>query len=339
MKRRLRLLASWETFLGALCILALAASSFAVPNFATSDNLSQAAASMAEKALMALPLTLIIIARDIDISIASILGLSSVVLGLMLQAGIPLLVAIPVVVGAGALAGAFNGVLVTRVGLPSLVVTLGTMSLFRGLGYILLGTASVNILPQAMTDFGVGLVPGTPVPWTIVPFLVLLPVFAIVLHGTTIGRRIYAIGGNPETALYSGINVRRLRMWMFVASGAVCALAGVVYTARLSNARADNALGFELDVLTVCFLGGVSFLGGRGRISGIVWALILVALVRNVLGLEMVGGDAQGIAVGLLLITSILVTNVARAIAQAMESRGAVKKAASSEAATAGALH
>lgn len=302
-------LASWETFLAIMTLGLLAYAVLAVPNFTSTFNLSQAAAGVSEKALLALPLVLLIIAREIDLSIASILALTSVVLGVLVQAGTPLLLAVPVVLLVGAAAGAFNGILVTRLDLPSLVVTLGTLAMFRGVGYIILGSGSVNQFPDALTDLGIENVAGTAVPWTLVPFLILAPIFAVVLQHTPTGRRIYAIGGNPDAALYAGVRSRRLRFMLFVVSGLVCAVAGIVFTARLANARANNALGFELDVITIALLGGISVFGGRGKLTGVLWALILVATLRNVLGLQQIGGDAQGIAIGFLLIGSLLLSN------------------------------
>jgi rhamnose transport system permease protein len=303
--------AGWEAFLALAALATLAYAAAFVPNFATAFNLSQAAAGVSEKALLALPLVLLIIAREIDLSVASILALASVVLGVLVQAGFPLPAAMTAALATGALAGALNGLLVTGLDLPSLVVTLGTLALFRGVGYIILGTGSVNEFPDAFTDLGIGTVAGTPVPWTLVPFLLLAPVFATVLQRTPAGRRIYAIGGNPDAALYAGVGVRRLRFLLFVVSGLVSALAGIVLTARLSNARANNALGFELDVITIALLGGVSVFGGRGRLTGVFAALVLVATVRNVLGLNQIGGDAQGIAIGLLLILALLLNSAA----------------------------
>jgi rhamnose transport system permease protein len=335
---RLARLATWEWFLGLLCIAIFVAAAVMIPTFLTSQNLSSAAANMAEKALLALPLALLVIAREIDLSIASNLALCSVVLGLLVQAGLPLPIAIPAVLAAGCVAGVFNGWLVVRIGLPSLVVTLGTLALFRGLGYVLMGTGSVSIFPPALTNFGVDMVPGTPIPWTIVPFLLLAPVFGVVLHLTATGRRIYAIGGNPDTALYSGIRVHRIRFELFLVSGLVSALAAIVYTARVSNARADNALGFELDVITIVLLGGVSVLGGRGRIDGVCWAIVLIALVRDILGLLQIGGDAQGTVVGLLLIVSILVANLARRVSRELESRRPLGGGTSQEAASQGSV-
>ncbi len=308
---RLWQLVNWDSFLAVLAIAMFAYAAVFVPGFLTTFNISQAIAGMSEKALIVLPMVLLIIAREIDLSVASMLALSSVVFGVLVQAGAPLAVAIPLTLLAGALTGSLNGSLVTVFGLPSLVVTLGTLAMFRGVGYIILGTASVNQFPDAFTDFGIFNVGDTPVPWTIVPFVVLAPIFAIVLQKTATGRRIYAIGGNPDTAVYSGVRMRRIRFWLFVVSGIICAIAGIVFTARLSNARANNAVGFELDIITVALLGGVSVFGGRGRLTGVLWALALVATIRNVLGLSQIGGDAQGTVIGLLLIVSLLASNSA----------------------------
>ncbi|MBV9489311.1 MAG: ABC transporter permease [Verrucomicrobia bacterium] len=319
--RLLQRVASWEGFLAAMFAVVLLYAVVSVPHFATAFNLSQAAAGVSEKALLLLPMVFLIIAREIDLSVASILALTSVVLGLLIRAGVPLPSAIPIVLLAGTAAGAVNGFLVTRLNLPSLVVTLGTMALFRGIGYIMLGTRSVNELPDALTDFGINTVGSTLIPWTLVPFLVLAPLFAFALQRTALGRRIYTVGANPEAALYSGISVQRLRFWLFVTSGLVCALAGIVFTARLSNARADNAVGFELDVITIVLLGGISVFGGRGKLTGVLWALALVATIRNILGLLQIGGDGQGVAIGFLLILSLLLNNSLRNLLERARTR------------------
>jgi rhamnose transport system permease protein len=307
--KRFSSLATWDSFLGVVTIALVLYAVIFVPGFATGFNISQAIAGMSEKALIVLPMVLLIIAREIDLSVASMLALTSVALGMLVQAGVPLLPATIIVLLFGAVLGAFNGLMVTWLGLPSLVVTLGTLAMFRGIGYILIGSRSINQFPDALTDFGINNVGETPLPWTIVPFLILAPLFAIFLQHTPIGRRIYAIGGNPDAALYSGVKTQKLRFWLFVLSGLVCAIAGVVFTARLANARANNAVGFELDVITIVLLGGINVFGGRGRLTGVLWALCLIAIVRNVLGLSQIGGDAQGTVIGLILIVSLLVSN------------------------------
>ncbi|WP_413989699.1 ABC transporter permease [Labrys okinawensis] len=305
-------LATWENFLGLLTVAVLAYAVLAVPNFATGFNISQAIAGASERALIVLPMVLLIIAREIDLSVASILALSSVVFGVLIQAGYGQEIAILGALATGILCGAFNGALVTYLGLPSLVVTLGTMAMFRGIGYIILGTDSVNEFPDSFTDFGINTLGDSPLPWTIVPFLVLAPVFAIILQKTAIGRRIYALGGSPDTALYAGVRVARIRLSLFIVSGLVSAIASIVFTARLANARADNAIGLELDVITIALLGGVSVFGGKGKLTGVFLALVLIATLRNVLGLSQIGGDAQGTVIGLLLILSLLMSTTAQ---------------------------
>ncbi|TAX65933.1 ABC transporter permease (plasmid) [Rhizobium leguminosarum] len=313
--------ANWDNFLAVLTIAVVAYALLGVPNFASVFNISQAVAGISERALIVLPMVLLIIAREIDLSVGSILALTSVIFGLLVQHGAPLLLAIPVTMVAGGICGGFNGVLVTKLGLPSLVVTLGTMALFRGIAYILLGSDSINDFPDSFLDFGIDTVGTSPVPLIILPFLLLAPVFAIVLQKMPLGRRIYAIGGSPDAARYSGIRLARTVFGLFVTSGVVCAAAGMVYAARLANARANNAVGIELDVITIALLGGISVFGGRGRLTGVLWALLLVATIRNVLGLLQIGGDAQGTVIGLLLIVSLLASNAAERVFAGVRTR------------------
>lgn len=319
-------LTSWEGFLALITLGLLLVAALFVPNFLSIFNISQAIAGVSERALIVLPMALLIIAREIDLSVASTLALTSVIFGMSIQAGAPLFPSILLTLVAGAALGAFNGVLVTQLKLPSLVVTLGTLAMFRGIGYILLGSGSVNVFPDALTNFGIDNVFGSPLPWTIVPFLVLAPIFAVVLQKTPTGRRIYAIGGNPETARYSGINLPKTILLLFIASGLTSAVAGIVFTARLANARANNAVGLELDVITIVLLGGVSVFGGKGKLTGVLLALVLVATIRNCLGLLQIGGDAQGTVIGLLLITSLLISNAASQVFEFLGARLAAPK-------------
>lgn len=302
-------LGQWHYVLAYLTVGLAVVAALVFPAFVSPNNFSQLVAGVSEKALLILPMALIIIVREIDLSVASIMGLSSVSLGVLLQGGVPLVPAIMAALLVGTLAGAFNGYFVAHLGLPAIVVTLGSLALFRGLCYVVLGSESISAFPATLTDFGFGYIRGTRIPLTILPFVVLVVLYAILLHRTATGRRILALGGNPDAALYSGVRTRRLTFWLFTTAGMVAGLAGIIYTARLSSARADNAFGLELDVITIVFLGGVSMLGGRGNIAGIAWALALIAIVRNVLGLNGVAGDAQGTIVGLILVFSLLLTN------------------------------
>jgi rhamnose transport system permease protein len=312
---------SWEFVLVLMVAVVVLLAVALVPGFASPFSVSTGLATFAPAALMALPLALLVIVRDIDISVASVAALSSVVGGLTLQAGQSVPVAITVALVAGAGCGALNGFFVAVLRLPALLVTLGTLALFRGLCYVLLGGTPISPLPDFFSALGNDNIPGLIVPWAIVPFLLLAVVFAVVLHRSTVGRRIYAIGGNPDTAHYSGIHVTRIRFVLFLVSGLVAAVAGLINSGITSQIAPDSALGLELDVITVVFLGGISVLGGKGRITGVVLAAILVLALRKSLQLLNVAGYTQGIAIGGVLIVSLLVTNLSHHVVGSMRRR------------------
>ncbi len=207
-----------------------------------------------------------------------------------------------------------NGLLVTRLGLPSLVITIGSLALYRGLAYVVLGDQAVSSFPTSFTNLGFSTIPGTEIPWSGLIFAILAVIFVVVLHFSNVGRQIYAIGNNKEAARFAGINVGRVKLVLFVLSGVIAALAGVIFTARFSSARPDNALGFELTVVTVVLLGGVNIFGGRGSLLGVVLAIFIVAVIQNVMGLLNISGDIQTLVIGLLLILSVLGPNIARRI-------------------------
>lgn len=322
-----RLLTRWETLLVVLLFAFLVLGTSLSPYFLSASNFSDMTSNLMEKAIMALPLALIIIAGEIDLSVESMAGLSSALLGFLFVLGWPLWIAIPSVLAVGALGGLFNGLLVTRAGLPSLVVTLGTLALYRGLASVVLGPQSVSAWPAAFTNFGFGDVPRTLIPWPFVVFAVLAAAFMFVLHRTWIGRQIFAIGKNKEAARYSGIQVARVKTLLFVLSGTLSALAGVVLTARLSSARADNAQGFVLDVVTATLLGGVNIFGGEGTIAGVVLAVFVIGVLRNGFTLADVSPDTQSVVVGALLILSVAGPTAVRRIRSAWSSRRLVQAA------------
>lgn len=314
MKHIVRWLGSWEALLVLLLLLTGILGNILSPYFLSGFNFSLLVEDFIEKAIMVLSMTLIIIAGEIDLSVASVLGLASALLGVLFSAGLPLWLCICLVLLLGALAGLINGFFITRLGLPSLVVTLGTLALYRGLAYVVLGDRAVSNFPAAFSTFGFGVVPGTLIPWTFVVFVVLALIFMGVLHRTWFGRQIFAVGNNREAARFAGIRVARLKTLLFVLSGLLSALAGVIFTARFSSARADNAVGFELDVVTVVLLGGVNIFGGRGTLVGVLLSLFVIGGLRNALGLADVSGNVQNIVVGTLLIFSVLGPNVAQRI-------------------------
>lgn len=312
---------SWEVLLVVLLLLTIILGNSLSPYFLTPFNFSLMVESFVEIAILSLSMTLIIIAGEIDLSVASVLGLSSVMMGITWNAGIPLWLDIVIALAVGSLAGLFNGLLVTRLGLPSLVVTLGTLALYRGLAYVILGSQAVSNFPSDYTNFGIGYIPGTLIPWTFLLFVLLALLCIVVLHRSWIGRQIYAIGNNKEAARFAGIRVNRVKLLLFVLSGLLAALAGIVLTARISSARADNALGFELYVVTVVLLGGINIFGGRGSLVGVILALFVIGGLRNALGLIDVSGDVQNIIVGALLVFSVLGPNIAQRIQAAVSRR------------------
>ena len=321
MKRLQTFVRSWEALLVVLLLLTLILGSSLSPYFFSDFNFSSMVRNFMEKAIMALPMTLIIIAGEIDLSVASILGLASAVLGVTMNAGVPLWLGIIIALLVGVVAGLINGLLVTRLGLPSLVVTLGTLGLFRGLAYVVLGDQAYSNFPSAFTAFGFGNVPDTLIPWSFVVFVLLVVLFLGILHRSWFGRQVYAIGNNREAARFAGIRVTEIKLMLYVLSGLLSALAGIILTARFSSARADNAVGFELDVVTIVLLGGVNIFGGRGTLVGVILSLFVIGMLRNALGLADVSGDVQNIVVGVLLIFSVLGPNIAQQIQTTLSRR------------------
>jgi len=308
--RRLGGRVSWEAILALLLLIAVVGGTLLNKDFLTTDNWANLLANFVEIALMALPLSLIVISGEIDLSVASMLGLSSSLLGLLWDAKVPVALGIVVCLLVGALCGALNGFLIVRFHLPSLAVTIGTLALFRGFAYILLGDKAVADFPPEYIAFGIGVVPYTFIPAPFALFIILAVVFWVVLHHTTLGRSLYAIGGNQTAALFSGINLSRLKMLLFVTSGMISALAGIVFTFRFSSSRADNGTGFELSAIAAVFLGGVTVQGGKGTVTGVVLSLLLIGIINNVLTLADVSNEILRIVTGSLLIVSILLPNV-----------------------------
>jgi len=249
-------------------------------------------------------MALLIISGEIDLSVAAIISLASTLMGLALQYGADTPVLVAIGVGAGLLCGAFNGLLVTRLKLPSIVVTIGTMSLFRGISFIILGDQSFKGYPASFAWFGQGYVF-----WVISFELVLFAVFAVLywvlLHRTNFGRRIFAIGNNDVAAQFSGVRVDNIKFVLFCLTGLMSGIAAVLLTARLGSTRPSIAEGWELEAITMVVLGGVSILGGAGSILGVVLAALIMGLVTFGLGLLNVPGIVMSIFIGGLLIVVI----------------------------------
>ncbi len=317
--RRSRRALGWDAAIIAVTIVLLVVASLGVEHFGTSRNFGFLVLDLAPILLLALPMTLIIITGDIDLSVASMVGLTSSAIGVMWEAGLPLETILVLAVVLGAVLGAVNGALVAGLGLPALAVTIGTLALYRGLSYVLLGDSAVASFPRSFTGWTIGSIGWVP---NVLPaLLVLAAVFAVVLHATPAGRAIYAIGANATAAAYAGIRVRRTRFLLFVTSGAVAGLVGAFWTMRYASARADNAFGLELTVVAAVLLGGVSIFGGKGSLPGVLAGVVLLMSLQNALRLERISTEALTVVTGSLLIVSVLLPNILARSRQALRRR------------------
>ena len=299
-----RLFASWEMLLLGVAIAIFIANAFASPFFLNAWNLSDATFNFTEKALIAFAMTLLIISGEIDLSVAAIIALASTAMGAAAQAGVGTPGLVLIGIGTGLVCGAINGGLVAGLKLPSIVVTIGTMSLFRGLSYIVLGDKAYGGYPASFAYFGQGYVFWA-FSFEFVLFVVVAIIFGVLLHCTSFGRRVYAIGNNEFAARFSGIPVERMKFTLFLLTGIMSGIAAVCLTSRLGSTRPSIAQGWELEVVTMVVLGGVSILGGAGSIIGVVIAAFVMGLVTFGLGLLNVPGIVMSIFIGLLLIITI----------------------------------
>lgn len=305
-----RILVNRETAIVALLVIVVAYSMLTVRGFGQPITLNYLLLDVAAILLIALPMALIMITGEIDLSVGSMVGLSSIVTGAGVQAGLPFEVAAILALLVGVVGGAFNGFLVTVVGLPSLAVTIGTLALFRGLAVGILGTTAVTDFPEAWTALAKAKIAGTTIPYIMVPFLILLVVLIIVLNFTAFGRGIYAIGLSKDAARFSGVHVERTKFILFVLAGLVSAFAGIFYTLRFGSARGDNATGLELQVIAAVVLGGVSVFGGRGQLYGVVAAVLLIGVLSSALRLANVTSDVINVITGALLVVSVVSASV-----------------------------
>ena len=307
-------LVRWETVLVIVLIGVVIFGSAQTPNFLNPTNFFYTGLNMGEIAIMALPLTLIIMTGEIDLSVASMLGLSGAVMGQLFSNGWPIWWAVAAALVVGALGGALNGVLIAKVGLPSIAVTIGTLTLYRGLALILLAPRTITGFPASLTKIGVVPIPGTQLAYSAAIFLVMAVVTGVVLHATPLGRALVAIGLQPEAAQFAGIRVNRIKIWLYVVSGVVCAFAGILLTLKNSSVSYDAGTGLELTVVAIVLFGGVSIFGGRGTIVGVVLSVAIVGSLQQALTQMNVQPEVQNIVIGVLLLISVVIPNSGEAI-------------------------
>ena len=304
-------LKSWEGLLLAILLVVVIINALNTPAYLTVGNWVNLFELYIEKIIIALVMTFIIINAEIDLSVASIMALSAATMAFLYEREVAFPIAVLAGLLAGVACGAFNGFWIARVGLPSLVVTLAGLITYRGLALVLVEDRSIGNFPDWFSRLG-----QQPLVWRL-PFALVLFIVGVVLaifilQYSGFGRYVYAIGNNKDVARYSGVNVGRVKMTLFVASGTIAGLAGILYAAHLGAMRGSTAEGFELDIITMVLLGGVSIFGGTGSLWGVLLSILIILNLRNGMGLANVSGEIQKGVIGVLLILSVLVPNIAR---------------------------
>lgn len=302
-------LRSWEGLLLIILVVVIAINVIQSPFYLRLTNQINLFQLSIEKIIVALAMTLIIINAEIDLSVASLMGLAACVLAWLYDQGVPASVGVLAGLLTGVVCGAFNGFWIAYVGLPSLAVTLAGLIGYRGLARVLLEDRSIGDFPDWVNALGQKPFVG-PLPLALIIFFALLIIMVIILQYSAFGRYIYVIGNNREVARYSGVNVRRAKMVLFIASGAISALAGLLLVARLGAVRGNTAEGFELDIITMVLLGGVSIFGGSGTLIGVLLSILIILNLRNGLSLVNVTSNTQTGIIGVLLILSVLIPNL-----------------------------
>ncbi len=304
--RLIEFFTKWEVILVIIFTLMFVFFTNRTPYFLDWFNLMNATFQFSEKAIMALPMIFIIMCGDIDISIASIIALCAYAVGNAAQGGasIPSLLLISLLVGT--LAGLFNGVMITGLNMPAIAVTLATQSIYRGISIGLLGDQARTSFPEGFGVFGQEFIPNTIIPYEFVIYLALMLLFAFILHKTTYGRRLYAIGNSAEAARFSGVNVKLTRIINFTITGFFCGLTAMLLASRILSVRSNIATGWDLEIITLVVLGGVSITGGKGTVFGVFIGSLLVGYLKFGMGLLKFSGTLMTIVIGSLLIIAVL---------------------------------
>jgi rhamnose transport system permease protein len=321
-----RLLLTREAAVIALVVLVSMWAYSNVPYFGDTLTLTYLLLDTTTILLIALPMTLVVITGEIDLSVASVVGLSSATMGLLHEHGVGMALACVVALLVGVVCGALNGFLVGYVGLPSLAVTIGTLALYRGVAVGLLGTTAVTDFPKDWTSKASQVIGSSGIPSVMIVFAVLAVVFILLLHFTPFGRGVYDIGLSSEAATFSGVSAKRTKLVLFVLTGVVSALAGIYFTLRYGSARGDNATGLELQVIAAVLLGGVSIFGGRGRLPGVIAGVLLIGVISSALRLQGVTVNVISIIIGLLLVLSVISTPVLARLSDAAARRSRAKR-------------
>jgi len=313
-------LKSWEGLLVVILLVVLMLNSLLAPNYLSVGNQINLFILSIEKIIIALTMTFLIINGEIDLSAPSIMGLAACVAAYLFNAGTDFGIVLLISLSIGLACGLFNGFWIAIVGLNSLVVTLAMLISYRGLARVFLEDRSIGKFPDWFNFLGQKNLVG-PFPLALILFFALLVLAVIILHYSGFGRRVFVIGNNKDVARYSGVKVPRIKIALYIASGLASALAGLLLAARLGAVRGDLASGYELDIVTMVLLGGVSIFGGSGSLYGVFLSIMIILNIRNGMSLANFSGHFQTGVIGLLLIASVLVPNLVAEARAALERR------------------
>jgi len=299
----------WEWMLVLIFIVINVVNSLISPYYLNLDNLLSATMTFMDKALIVLPMTFVIILGAIDISVGSTVALSAVIMAVLYNSGVPMTLAMVICIAVGTLCGFINGILIVKFKeLSAIIVTLSTMIIYRGTAYIILEDQASGKFPSWFTYLGWGYIGR--IPFSLIVFTILAVIFGLILHKTTFGRRVYAIGNNAVASKFSGIEVDKIRLIIFTITGTMSSVAALFLASRMGSVRPNIATGYEMEVIAAVVLGGVSSQGGKGRMIGAVLALLVIGFLRYGLGLINIPSQVLLIIIGLLLVFAVLIPNV-----------------------------
>lgn len=299
----------WEWMLVLIFIIVNIVNSSISPYYLSGSGLLNATMTFLDKALIVLPMAFIIVLGDIDISVASTVALSSVIMAVTYNAGLPMEVAMLLCVAVGTVCGLINGLLIVKFKeLSPMIVTLSTMTIYRGIAYIILEDQAAGKFPNWYKFLGWGHVGG--IPFILIVFTVFAVIYGLLLHKTTFGRRVFSMGNNITASRFSGVQVDKIKVIIYTLTGLMSGITALFLTSRMGSTRPNVALGYELDVITMVVLGGISTAGGKGRIIGTIISIFLIGFLRYGLGLVNVPAQILLIIIGLLLIFAVMIPNL-----------------------------
>jgi rhamnose transport system permease protein len=299
----------WEWLLILIFVIMTLINGALTPYYLNANNLIGATMAFLDKAFIVLPMAFVIILADIDISVASTVALSSVIMAVLYNSGLPMIFAMMVCLLVGTLCGLINGLLIVKFKeLSSIIITLSTMIIFRGIAYIILKDQAAGKFPEWFSFLGWGYV-GV-VPFILIIFIIFAVIFTFLLNKTAFGRRVYAIGSNPVSSRFTGIQVDKIKIIVFTLTGLMAGITALFLTSRMGSTRPNVATGYELDIITMVVLGGISTAGGKGKIYGAIIAVFLLGFLKYGLGLFNVPAQVLLIIIGLLLIIAVMIPNL-----------------------------